>query len=103
MAKTEQELKVDGLVFVWHLAKAAENRKKHGVSFEEAATVFADPLARVRVDESRPHAERRMQILGYSLFGRLLLVVHVEVHDETRDPNHLGAPPRSGRSPKARP
>ena len=82
MSGTEHRVHVDGLTFVWHVAKAAQNRKKHGVSFAEAATVFADPLAQVREDRSSAHSERRAQILGYSLFGRLLLVVHVEVHDE---------------------
>jgi uncharacterized DUF497 family protein len=52
------------------------------VTFEEAATVFADPLAKVRRDRTATH-EPRMQIMGYSLFGRLLLVVHVEVEDDT--------------------
>jgi hypothetical protein len=48
------------------------SRKKHGVTFEEAATVFTDPLAVVRVNRSPSRDERRMQILGYSLLGRLL-------------------------------
>ncbi|MGA3122807.1 MAG: BrnT family toxin [Polyangiaceae bacterium] len=74
---------IDGLTFVWSRAKAQTNRRKHGVTFEEAATVFADPLARVREDRGSPHAERRMAIMGYSIFGRVLLVIHVEVHDET--------------------
>jgi hypothetical protein len=78
----EDVLEVDGMVFVWDRAKAAANRKKHGVTFEEAATVFADPLAVVRVNRSPSRDERRMQIMGYSLLGRLLLVAHVEVYDE---------------------
>jgi hypothetical protein len=57
--------------------------REHGVTFEEAATVFADPLAKVREDRSAAHDEHRMQSMGYSLFGRLLLVVHLEVEDET--------------------
>lgn len=76
-------LEVDGLTFFWSRAKAARNRRKHGVTFEEAATVFADPLAKIRDDRSASYDERRMQIMGYSLFGRVLLVVHLEVHDET--------------------
>ena len=83
MAANDEALQIDGFTFVWSGAKAATNRRKHGVTFEEAATVFADPLARVRDDRGAAHDERRMQIMGYSVFGRLLLVVHVEVHDET--------------------
>jgi uncharacterized DUF497 family protein len=65
------------------VGRRGPRRRKHGITFEEAATVFADPLAVVRTDRSAAHDERRMQIMGYSLLGRLLLVVHVEVHDET--------------------
>jgi uncharacterized DUF497 family protein len=82
VAPSDETLEIDGFTFVWSRAKAATNRRKHGVTFEEAATVFADPLARVREDRRTAHAEPRMQIMGYSVFGRLLLVVHVEVHDE---------------------
>ena len=81
MARLEETLDVDGLTFVWDRTKAAANRRKHGVTFEEAATVFADPLARVREDHAGS-GERRMRIMGYSLFGRLLLVVLVVVHVE---------------------
>lgn len=83
MERGDEALKLDGLTFLWNRAKASANRRKHGVTFEEAATVFADPLAVVRADRSASHDERRMQIMGYSLLGRLLLVVHVEVQDET--------------------
>jgi uncharacterized DUF497 family protein len=79
----DDALEVDGLVFLWNRRKAAANRRKHGVTFDEAASVFADPVARVREDRGAGHGERRMQILGYSVLGRVLLVVHVEVHDET--------------------
>jgi hypothetical protein len=83
VGRNDETLEVDGLIFVWSRTKAATNRRKHGVTFEEAATIFAEPLARIRHDPGESHAERRIQIMGYSLFGRLLLVVHVEVHDET--------------------
>jgi uncharacterized DUF497 family protein len=83
MDRGEEALELDGLTFLWNSAKAKANRRKHGITFEEAATVFADPLAVLRDDRSAGHDERRMQIMGYSVFGRLLLVVHVEVYDET--------------------
>jgi uncharacterized DUF497 family protein len=83
VGRDDETIEVDGLIFVWNRTKASFNRRKHGVTFEEAATVFMDPLSRVRRDTSAAHGERRMQMVGYSLFGRLLLVVHVEVHDDT--------------------
>jgi uncharacterized protein len=66
--------------FTWDPRKAASNRKKHGVSFEEAATVFADPLALAIEDELYPD---RALLLGVSDRQRVLLVVHVELSDET--------------------
>lgn len=60
--------------------KAAENRRKHGVSFEEAVTVFADPLF-VLQDASR-NREQRDAVIGFSSAGRLLTVVHIEFEDE---------------------
>ncbi len=79
----DERLEVNGLTFMWSRTKAAASRRKHDVTFEEAATVFVDPLSMIRDDRSASHDERRIQIMGYSLFGRTLLVVHVEVHDET--------------------
>lgn len=67
--------------FVWDETKAAQNLQKHGVAFEEAATVFDDPLF-VLQDASR-NAERRDAAIGFSSTGRLLTVVHIEVHDDS--------------------
>jgi uncharacterized protein len=61
--------------FEWDPAKAASNVRKHGVAFEEAVTVFADPLALVIEDASDPANAR---IVGVSMLARLLLVVFVE-------------------------
>jgi uncharacterized DUF497 family protein len=66
--------------FTWDPRKAASNQKKHGVTFEEAATVFADPLALAIQDEV--HEERTL-LLGLSERIRVLLVVHVELDDDT--------------------
>ncbi len=66
--------------FTWDPRKAASNRKKHGVSFEEAATVFGDPLALAIEDTVEPE---RTLLLGMSERLRVLLVVHVELDDET--------------------
>ena len=66
------------LEFEWDADKAASNRKKHGVTFEEAATVFADPLAAIFDDEVHSADERREIIVGHSAKNRLLLVSFTE-------------------------
>ena len=61
--------------FEWDQAKALSNLRKHGVSFAEAATVFADPAA-VYLDDGS--GTDRMVVVGMSLRDRVLYVVHVE-------------------------
>jgi hypothetical protein len=61
--------------FVWDDEKAQRNFRKHAVSFEEAATVFANPLAVVAEDPSRPEQAR---LIGESALQRVLLVVFLE-------------------------
>ena len=63
-----------GPTFEWDPAKAAANVLQHGVSFEEATTVFQDPLAKIHDDPDHSAIERRDIIVGHSLQGRLLLV-----------------------------
>jgi uncharacterized protein len=63
-----------GPTFEWDPAKAAANLLQHGVSFEEAATVFQDPLARIHDDPDHSVAERRDIIVGHSVQVRLLVV-----------------------------
>jgi uncharacterized protein len=64
--------------FEWDEEKAASNKKKHGVTFEEAATVFADPLAAIFDDEAHSVEEQREIIIGHSEEDRLLLVSFTE-------------------------
>ena len=64
--------------FKWDPAKADENRKKHGVPFEEALTVFADPLARIFDDPDHSTDEMREIVVGHSAKQRLLLVSFTE-------------------------
>ena len=64
--------------FTWDPEKAASNLRKHGVSFEEALTVFGDPLARIHDDPHHSERERREIIVGHSTRGRLLLVSFTE-------------------------
>ena len=62
------------LEFEWDPAKAEENSRQHGITFEEAATVFGDPLARIFDDPEHSLDEPREIIVGYSERHRLLLV-----------------------------
>lgn len=62
--------------FQWDEAKNRLNRKKHGIWFEEAQTVFVDEKARVFYDEDHSHHEERYIIVGTSAVSRLLVVVH---------------------------
>jgi uncharacterized protein len=68
--------------FEWDDEKAKENIKKHGVSFEEALTVFGDPLAKTFDDPYHSEEEHRELTIGLSLQTKLLLVVHTD-RDET--------------------
>jgi uncharacterized DUF497 family protein len=64
--------------FEWSLEKAKSNKKKHDVSFEEASTVFHDPLAQIFDDEWHSVDEKREIIIGHSVNNRLLLVSFTE-------------------------
>jgi uncharacterized DUF497 family protein len=64
--------------FEWDENKAAGNLAKHGVSFEEAATVFGDLLSDTFDDPDHSAAERRFVIIGMSERGRMLMVAHMD-------------------------
>ena len=64
--------------FEWDEAKNRSNRRKHGVAFEEAASVFLDPLARTYPDPDHSTTEPQEITIGYSRSGRVLFVAHVE-------------------------
>ena len=66
------------LKFEWDKDKAASNLKKLGVSFEEASTVFDDPLAYIFGDEDHSADEHREIIIGHSRKRRLLLTCFIE-------------------------
>ena len=70
--------------FEWDAAKARANKAKHRVSFDEAATAFADPLSRTIPDPDHSKSEERYVLLGMSSRGRLLVVPHVERGDRIR-------------------
>ena len=75
---------MDDLQFTWDPAKAAGNLSKHGVSFEDASTVFRNPLSRVLPDPTHSEQELRSLILGHSQGGRFLMVVFTETDDRIR-------------------
>jgi uncharacterized protein len=72
------------LRFEWDSAKADANAQKHGVTFQEASTVFGDPLSFTIPDPDHSGSEDRFLLLGRSGTGRLLVVTHTERRDAIR-------------------
>jgi hypothetical protein len=72
------------LNFEWDSEKAARNSAKHGVSFEEAETVFGDPLGRIVADPRHSEHEERYVLLGLSHRQRLLAVMFTERDEQIR-------------------
>ncbi len=70
--------------FEWNESKAGQNLTKHGVSFEEAKTVFDDPLYVDFYDPDHSEDEERYLIVGESNRGRLLIVSYTERGDSMR-------------------
>jgi len=62
--------------FQWNPTKALYNVRKHGVTFDQAATVFLDAMALTAYDEANSEGEDRWFTLGYDAGGRLLAVAH---------------------------
>ena len=72
------------LTFVWDEKKADSNLAKHGVSFDEAATAFGDPLSMTVADPMHSGDEPRFLLLGVTRAGRVVVVVHTERCDNLR-------------------
>jgi len=72
------------LEFDWDSNKASTNLRKHGVSFNEAATVFGDPLAATFHDPDHSHGEIRHITIGASVRHNLLVVSHTDRHGVIR-------------------
>jgi len=66
------------LRFEWHDKKARLNKRKHGIAFEEASSVFGDPLSLTIYDPAHSIAEERFTTIGASFVGRLVVVVHTD-------------------------
>ena len=64
--------------FEWDPVKAAKNLRKHWVSFEEASSIFYDPLAATGTDPDHSESEEQLVTFGMSSAGRLLVVSHTE-------------------------
>ena len=73
---------MNGLTFSWDDRKERENQRKHGISFDEAVTVFADEKARLKHDPDHSIHEDRFVILGFSAKLRMLVVIHAYRQDE---------------------
>jgi len=72
------------LTFEWDERKARSNLGKHGVSFEEAATIFGDRLSLTIPDPEHSLMEERYITMGKALTGKLLVVVHTDRGDNIR-------------------
>ncbi|MBE9169934.1 BrnT family toxin [Pleurocapsales cyanobacterium LEGE 06147] len=70
--------------FEWNPNKAILNVEKHGVSFQEAATVFNDPLSVTFPDPDHSIGENRYVIISISRFGQLLVVAHTDRGEKVR-------------------
>jgi uncharacterized DUF497 family protein len=68
--------------FIWDPEKARRNAAKHGVTFDEASTAFADPLSLTIDDPDHSYDEQRLLLLGETYSGRLVVVAHL-ANDET--------------------
>ena len=64
--------------FEWGINKSRENEKKHSISFDEAVSIFGDPLAAYFEDEEHSSFEHRSKIIGTSSQGKSLIVVFTE-------------------------
>ena len=83
--------------FEWNTKKAILNIQKHGVSFEEATTVFDDILSLTYDDDLHSRTERRYATLGMSTKGRVLVIAHTMRGDRVRIISARNATPRERR------
>ncbi len=81
--KAQYNVHMKALHFVWDTQKATTNYSKHGISFEEAQSVFDDEYARLRYDPDHSQDEDRFLLLGMSNSLHILVVCHCHWEDET--------------------
>jgi uncharacterized protein len=82
------------VTFEWDPRKARQNRRKHRVSFQEAITVFGDPLAATYPDPDHSETEHRFITVGISNGNRVLLVIHADGSENIRIISARQATPR---------
>ena len=70
--------------FKWDPEKDAANQQKHGISFQEASTVFGDPLAWTIADPDHSTEEQRFLTIGYSSRQQLIIVAHTDREERIR-------------------
>ena len=75
---------MNAMRFAWNEDKAKANVRKHGISFDEASSVFADDNARMKHDPEHSQEEDRFILLGFSAKLRLLVVRHVYREEEQK-------------------
>lgn len=86
-----------GYIFEWDPKKAESNARRHGVTFDEASTVFGDPLGLLMSDPDHSLSEERYLVLGMSNQRRLLVVAFAERPPRTRLISARRATRREGR------
>ncbi len=81
--------------FEWDQTKASSNRRKHGVSFEQASTVFDDPLMLSIPDGEHSQTEQRWITVGQANNGKLLVVIHThqEIYNQAANIRIISARP----------
>lgn len=72
------------MIFEWDPVKARENFRKHDITFEEASSVFGDPLSITIPEPQVTRSEYRFVTIGISSRGRLLVVIHTDRYDRIR-------------------
>ena len=72
------------MIFEWDETKAVANIEKHGISFDEAQTIFSDPDSLTIYDDAHSENEERFIDIGRSTAGRILVVVYTERDDRIR-------------------
>jgi uncharacterized DUF497 family protein len=75
---------LDGILFEWDPEKAESNFRKHKVTFEEASSIFGDPLSITIPDPAHSRGEERVVTIGWSDDGRTLVVVHLDLDESIR-------------------
>lgn len=85
------------LIFEWDVEKADGNLRKHGISFDEAKSVFLDPLSITRSDPEHSTIEDRSVTIGASNAGRIIVVVHTERDERIRIISARAANPKERR------